>query len=86
MATYLFDHNSPMSEVSPDMLRTDWHPRKLHNFNYVYAVLSRRSGGISIGVNLNSDKVCNYGCIYCEVNRKTPGANRQVDIAMLESE
>ena len=35
----------------------------------MYPVLSRRSGGISIGVNLNPDKVCNFDCIYCQVNR-----------------
>ena len=32
-------------------------------------VLSRRSGGISIGVNLNPDKICNFDCIYCQVDR-----------------
>jgi wyosine [tRNA(Phe)-imidazoG37] synthetase (radical SAM superfamily) len=32
-------------------------------------VLSRRSGGISIGVNLNPDKRCNFDCVYCQVDR-----------------
>ena len=37
------------------------------NFKFVYPTLSRRSKGISIGVNLNPDKVCNFDCIYCQV-------------------
>ncbi len=34
----------------------------------VYPVLSRRSGGLSVGVNLFPDrKLCNFDCPYCEV-------------------
>ena len=36
------------------------HPREYANFTYAYPVLSRRSGGVSIGVNLNPDKICNF--------------------------
>lgn len=33
-----------------------------------YPVISRRSGGLSLGVNLFPDrKRCNFGCLYCEV-------------------
>src|SRR5437867_12745879 len=53
---------------------------------YVYAVVSRRSKGISIGVNLNPDKVCNFDCIYCQVDRKTPPLVRAVDVARLKEE
>ena len=53
---------------------------------YVYAVVSRRSKGISIGVNLNPDKVCNFDCIYCCVNRKTPGQYKEVDPVILREE
>ncbi|MDH5525948.1 MAG: radical SAM protein [Nitrospirota bacterium] len=45
------------------------HPRVFALHRYVYAVLSRRSGGISIGVNLNPDKRCNFDCVYCQVDR-----------------
>ena len=55
------------------VLTTQDHRRKLDENRYVYAVLSRRSGGVSIGVNLNPDKVCNFDCIYCQVDRTTPG-------------
>lgn len=35
----------------------------------VYAVLSSRARGLSIGVNLNTDQYCNFDCCYCEVAR-----------------
>src|SRR3990167_365925 len=62
------------------------HPRELEQNRYVYAVLSRRSGGISIGINLNPDKVCNFDCIYCQVDRTTPGRYRRVDLGILGRE
>src|SRR4029077_8822612 len=36
------------------------HPRSLGENRYVYAVLSRRARGISVGINLNPDKICNF--------------------------
>ncbi|MCA9093174.1 MAG: radical SAM protein [Planctomycetaceae bacterium] len=47
------------------------HSRHYHENKYVYPVLSRRSKGISLGVNLNPDKVCNFDCIYCQVDRRS---------------
>lgn len=41
-------------------------------FVSVYPVLSRRAGGISVGVNLNLDRGCNFDCIYCQVDRTGP--------------
>lgn len=55
------------------------HPRLFENNRYVYPVLSRRSGGISVGINLNPDKICNFDCIYCQVDRTVPPALRDVD-------
>jgi wyosine [tRNA(Phe)-imidazoG37] synthetase (radical SAM superfamily) len=55
------------------------HPRTLDDNRYVYAVLSRRARGVSIGINLNPDKVCNFDCIYCQVDRTTPPAYREVN-------
>jgi len=49
-------------------------------------VISRRSRGLSIGVNLNPDKVCNFDCVYCCVDRTTPPAVRKVDLSRLEQE
>ncbi len=62
------------------------HRRELEQNRYVYAVLSRRSSGISIGINLNPDKVCNFDCIYCQVDRTAPGKYRTVDLKILERE
>lgn len=53
---------------------------------YVYAVLSRRAGGISVGVNLNTNNACNWRCIYCQVPNLTRGAPPPVDMALLEKE
>jgi wyosine [tRNA(Phe)-imidazoG37] synthetase (radical SAM superfamily) len=62
------------------------HRRALGDNRYVYAVVSRRSRGLSIGINLNPDKVCNFDCPYCQVDRSTPGGSRAVDLALLEDE
>lgn len=62
------------------------HERRWADNHYVYAVVSRRSGGISIGINLNPDKACNFDCIYCQVDRTTPPAVRDVDLARLADE
>ena len=49
------------------------HPRNFETNLYVYPVLSRRAGGISIGVNLNPEKFCNFDCVYCQVDRSQQG-------------
>jgi wyosine [tRNA(Phe)-imidazoG37] synthetase (radical SAM superfamily) len=67
-------------------LTTRDHRRDLDENRYVYAVLSRRSAGVSIGVNLNPDKVCNFDCVYCQVDRSLPGRYRRVDLTILEQE
>ncbi len=72
--------------MQPRTLTHDCHPRSLDENRYVYAVLSRRSGGVSIGINLNPDKVCNFDCVYCQVDRRVPGKERRVDLKQLESE
>lgn len=62
------------------------HRRAFERNRYVYAVVSRRSKGVSLGVNLNPDKVCNFDCVYCQVDRTTPGAGKEVDPAALRTE
>jgi len=56
------------------------HSRKYELNRFVYPVLSRRSRGISIGVNLNPDKVCNFDCIYCQVDRRSEAETRFVEL------
>jgi wyosine [tRNA(Phe)-imidazoG37] synthetase (radical SAM superfamily) len=55
------------------------HPRLFQDNKFVYPVLSRRSRGISVGVNLNPDKVCNFDCIYCQVDRRSEAETRFVE-------
>ncbi|MGC9259068.1 MAG: radical SAM protein [Phycisphaerae bacterium] len=62
------------------------HDRHWAANRYVYPVVSRRSGGISIGVNLNADKICNFDCIYCCVDRRTVGGPSAVDLNILRTE
>ena len=66
-------------------LHTD-HARLFERNRFVYPVLSRRSGGISIGVNLNPDKVCNFDCIYCQVDRTRQSETKFVAMEGLLSE
>jgi wyosine [tRNA(Phe)-imidazoG37] synthetase (radical SAM superfamily) len=62
------------------------HQRTFEANRFVYPVLSRRSGGISIGVNLNPDKVCNFDCIYCQVDRRQQSETRFVEMPALMAE
>jgi wyosine [tRNA(Phe)-imidazoG37] synthetase (radical SAM superfamily) len=63
-----------------------FHPREYAGFTYVYPVLSRRSGGVSFGVNVNLDKACNFDCPYCQVDRAVPGRPQALDLARLRAE
>lgn len=62
------------------------HPRQFEANRFVYPVLSRRSEGISVGVNLNPDKVCNFDCIYCQVDRTQQELGAFVELPQLLSE
>lgn len=62
------------------------HQRTYHENKFVYPVLSRRSKGISIGVNLNPDKICNFDCIYCQVDRREESETRFVGMEQLLQE
>jgi len=75
----------------PVAIRNTWkavvdHARTYQDFTYVYPVVSRRSRGLSIGVNLNPDKQCNFDCVYCEVDRATPGRAREVRLDQVRDE
>lgn len=62
------------------------HPRTYDENKFVYPVLSRRSRGISIGINLNPDKICNFDCVYCQVDRRSDAEVRFVETDRLISE
>jgi wyosine [tRNA(Phe)-imidazoG37] synthetase (radical SAM superfamily) len=61
-------------------------PRDFLNNRFVYLVVSPRARGLSVGVNMNPDKRCNFDCVYCEVDRsKLPGEER-LDLNVMPAE
>src|SRR5262245_23502323 len=74
---------SPAPGAPPLVVR---HERAFEGNRFVYPVLSRRSGGISVGVNLNPDKICNFDCIYCQVDRTSQSETRFVATRQLLEE
>ena len=62
------------------------HRRQWRRCLYVYPVISRRSRGVSIGVNLNPDKRCTFGCLYCQIDRRVSRNLAVVDLAVLRDE
>jgi len=61
-------------------------PRDFLNNRFVYAVISSRAHGLSLGVNMNPDKLCNFDCLYCEVDRRTPSAETTLDVSVMGEE
>jgi wyosine [tRNA(Phe)-imidazoG37] synthetase (radical SAM superfamily) len=67
-------------------LNTTDHSRDSAGLRYVYPVVSRRAGGVSVGINLNPNNACNWRCVYCQVPGLVRGAAPPVDMALLERE
>lgn len=61
-------------------------PRDFLGNHFVYAVISSRAGGLSLGVNMNPDKKCNFDCSYCEVDRRQPSKVTKLDVDVMASE
>jgi len=53
---------------------------------YVYPVVSRRAGGVSVGINLNPNNACNWRCIYCQVPDLKRGGPPPIDLNRLGNE
>ena len=68
------------------MLTTENHDRDLRGYKYVYPVVSRRAGGLSVGINLNTNNACNWRCIYCQVPNLVRGAPLPVSLPDLNFE
>ena len=73
-----------MSNIPP--LTPANHDRDSASMTYVYPVVSRRAGGVSVGINLNPNNACNWACVYCQVPNLTRGAAPPIDLASLETE
>lgn len=68
------------------MLSTTDHRRDYSGFRYVYPVVSRRAGGVSVGINLNPNNACNWACVYCQVPELTRGGPPPIDLGLLTEE
>ena len=62
------------------------HNRDVSGMKYVYPVVSRRAGGVSIGINLNINNACNWRCVYCQVPNLTRGTPPPIELDLLEKE
>ena len=62
------------------------HNRDVSGLTYIYPVVSRRAGGVSIGINLNINSACNWRCVYCQVPNLTRGAPPPINLELLEKE
>jgi len=68
------------------VLTTKDHSRDSAGLTYVYPVISRRSGGLSIGINLNPNNACNWRCIYCQVPDLIRGSSPKIELQQLKDE
>jgi len=68
------------------LLNIEDHSRDSAGMAYIYPVVSRRAGGVSIGINLNPNNACNWRCIYCQVPELKRGTAPVIDLARLEKE
>ncbi len=73
-------NHSPVREAAFDR------PRDFLNNRFVYVVISSRARGLSLGVNMNPDKLCNFDCVYCEVDRRTPPKETSLDVNIMAAE
>lgn len=67
-------------------LTTTQHDRNAAGLSYVYPVMSRRAGGLSIGINFNPNNACNWRCVYCQVPNLQRGTAPAMNFALLEDE
>jgi len=68
------------------LLAVDEHSRDSAGMTYVYPVVSRRAGGVSVGINLNPNNACNWQCVYCQVPNLQRGGPPPIDLVQLRRE
>lgn len=61
-------------------------PRDFLDNRFVYAVISPRAQGLSVGVNMNPDRLCNFDCVYCEVHRAMPIREKHLNVTVMAGE
>jgi hypothetical protein len=75
-----------MTRGQDGLLSVADHDRDRAGMTYVYPVVSRRAGGVSVGVNLNPNNACNWRCIYCQVPDLQRGGPPPLDLDRLGEE
>jgi wyosine [tRNA(Phe)-imidazoG37] synthetase (radical SAM superfamily) len=66
--------------------RPSTYPREFLHHRFTYVVISPRARGLSVGVNMNPDKRCQFNCIYCEVERVLSPAGPELEVGVMASE
>jgi wyosine [tRNA(Phe)-imidazoG37] synthetase (radical SAM superfamily) len=72
--------------TSKRILQVVDHSRDSAGCVYVYPVVSRRAGGVSVGINLNPNNACNWRCVYCQVPDLKRGGAPELDLDLMEAE
>lgn len=62
------------------------HSRMWKDNTWVYPVISRRAGGLSVGVNLNPDHKCSFACAYCQSGPQEGHESIAIDVDGVERE
>jgi hypothetical protein len=79
-----------MTSIAPTprkvVLSVQRHESDECGLRYVYAVLSRRAGGVSVGINVSTTHECNWRCVYCQVPNLGRGASPEVALDVLADE
>ncbi|MBY0445458.1 MAG: hypothetical protein K2Q15_09655 [Burkholderiales bacterium] len=75
-----------MTSKATNILQVVDHSRDSAGCVYVYPVVSRRAGGVSVGINLNPNNACNWRCVYCQVPDLKRGGAPELDLDLMESE
>jgi wyosine [tRNA(Phe)-imidazoG37] synthetase (radical SAM superfamily) len=78
--------NAALHGRRPQLTTAFGSPRDFLDNRYVYVVVSARARGLSVGVNMNPDQLCNYDCVYCEVNRSRPPTNGELRVEAMAEE
>jgi wyosine [tRNA(Phe)-imidazoG37] synthetase (radical SAM superfamily) len=73
-------HPAPSRDTAYDR------PRDFLGNRFVYAVISARARGLSLGINVNPDQKCNFACSYCEINRRHPARETKLDVDVVAAE
>jgi wyosine [tRNA(Phe)-imidazoG37] synthetase (radical SAM superfamily) len=77
---------APLAASPADAARAGGYLRESLSQRFVYVVVSPRARGLSVGVNMNPDKKCQFNCLYCEVNRSVVGPEQKLDVGQMAAE